>query len=520
MHTLHGRHQEIPILTGLDGQEHTSSRDKAECFAKFFSEKCSLDSDFNGEAFPDGRARSTARLHTVHFHPDVVHREFKKIHPPKPTGSDMIPGRVLKECCRELSEPVARLFANSFRQGCQPDSWKIAYIIPVFKKKSKSSVRNYCPISLLPILSKVIEIVINRAVTNFLEKNSILSNNQYGFRRGMSTQDILTLLSHRWHTTSARGGSTRVIAVDVAGAFDKVSHPGLAYKASRYGLSGTLLAWLQDYLCDRRLQVTINGSTSPLYPISAGVPQGPTLYLLYTNDAEDHLPAGVKLTAYADDTTLYQSVHTIGDVPESSCTLQSAVDALAAWGESWKISFEPSKSETLQISSSHREPWPTPALTFNGTIISDKSSLQLLGVSFDSTLSYRCHISSIAVRANQRQGLLKKSSPFLDCRSRDRVYKAFVRPAMEYCLLAWMGAAHTHLHQLARVQRRALHIISEGTWLPSLTHRRMVAACTFLYKLFCTPPSVHCAHFFHRRQLSLVDILALQPVATKGIFIS
>ena len=147
------------------------------------------------------------------------------------------------------------------------------------------------------------ETVINRAVANFLEKNSILSNNQYGFRRGMRTQYILTLLSYRWRTPSARGGSTRVIAVDVAGAFDKVSHPGLAYKASRYGLPGTLLAWLRDYLHDKRLQITINGSTSPLYPISAGVPQGsildPTLYLLYTNVAEDHLPAGVELAAYA-----------------------------------------------------------------------------------------------------------------------------------------------------------------------------------------------------------------------------
>ena len=197
----------------------------------------------------------------------------------------------------------------SFRQGRQPDLWKIASVVPVFKKKSKSNVRNYRPISLLPILSKVMETLVNRAVTNFLERNSILSSNQYGFRRGMSTQDILTLLSHRWHTTSARGGSTRVLAVDVAGAFDKVSHPGLLHKASRYGLSGALLAWLQDYLCDRRLQTTINGFTSSLYPISAGVPQGsilgPTLYLLYTNDAEDHLPAGVELAAYADDTTLY-----------------------------------------------------------------------------------------------------------------------------------------------------------------------------------------------------------------------
>ena len=103
-------------------------------------------------------------------------------------------------------------------------------------------------------------------------------------------------------------------------------------------------------------------------------------------------------------------------------------------------------------------------------------------------LSYRRHIRNIAVRANRRLGQLKKASPFLDCSSRDRVYKAFVRPIMEYCPLAWMGAAETHLQQLNRVQRRALHIIGASTWLPSLTHRRLVAACTFLYKLFYLPP--------------------------------
>ena len=355
---------------------------KRSAFPSIFSGKWSLDSNFKSEAFPDVRARSIAYLHTVHLCPDVVHRDLKKIQPSKATGSDFIPGRVIKECCRELSEPVARLFINSFQQGCQSGSWKIPPLVPVFKKKSKSSVRNYHPIYLLPILSKVMETAFNHAVINFLGKNLILSNKQYGFRQGMSTQDILTLLCHRWHTTSARGGLTRVIAVDVAGAFDKVSHPDLVCRASRYGLSGTLFAWLQDYLRDRMLQIITNGSASPLYTISAGVPQcsilGPTLYLLYTNDAEDHLPADVVLVAYADDTAFYQSVHTIGAVPESSPTLQSAFDALAAWGESWKISFEQSKSQTLQISSSHREPWPTPALTFNNTIISNQSSLQLL----------------------------------------------------------------------------------------------------------------------------------------------
>ena len=124
--------------------------------------------------------------------------------------------RALWACCSPIYQRISAGLSAKFLENslCRPN----------FKKKSKSGVRNCRLISLLPILSKVMETVINRADTNFLEKNSILSYNQYSFRQGMNTQDILTLLSHHWHTTSARDGSTRVIAVDVAGAFGKVSH--------------------------------------------------------------------------------------------------------------------------------------------------------------------------------------------------------------------------------------------------------------------------------------------------------
>ena len=104
---------------------------------------------------------------------------------------------------------------------------------------------------------------------------------------------------------------------------------------------------------------------------------GPTLYLLYTNDAEDYLPAGVELAANADHTTLYQCVNTLVDVSERSGTLQSAVDALTVRGESWKITFEPSKSQTLQIVSPYRDPWPTTALTVNDTVLTEQSSFKL-----------------------------------------------------------------------------------------------------------------------------------------------
>ena len=218
--------------------------------ARYFAAKCSIDNDLHAGDFPNVRHRSDGQLDDIHFRPNVVCRELRKIVPSKATGSDGIPGRVWKQCSEDLSRPVSQLFSRAFRHGRQPLLWKLASVVPVHKKGSKSATKNYRPISLLPILSKVMGAIVNRSLMGFLERNHILSTNQYGFRQGLGTQDLLTLLHHRWSTVPAQAGAARVVAVNIAGAFDKVSHPGVLYKAQQYGVFGMLLDWLRDTLLD------------------------------------------------------------------------------------------------------------------------------------------------------------------------------------------------------------------------------------------------------------------------------
>ena len=97
------------------------------------------------------------------------------------------------------------------------------------------------------------EAVVNRALTNFLEGNNIFSNRQSGFRRGLGPAHLLAGLHHQWSKIAAAGGAGRIVAVDIAGAFDKVSHAGGLPKAKAYGVSGNLLKWLHSYLADRRI---------------------------------------------------------------------------------------------------------------------------------------------------------------------------------------------------------------------------------------------------------------------------
>ena len=161
-------------------------------------------------------------------------------------------------------------------------------------------------------MSKVMETIINKQLMNHLDCHELLTTQQFGFRKELGTADLLTALHHEWATTVSRGGLVRVLAVDIAGAFDCVSHAGLNHKVASMGIAGQLLTRLTDYLSGRRLQVVVGGQHSATFPIRAGVPQGsilgPILFLLYINDAECCISPDTRLAVYADDTTFFSMI--------------------------------------------------------------------------------------------------------------------------------------------------------------------------------------------------------------------
>jgi len=221
----------------------------------------------------------------IHFREPTVRRHLSRLEVAKATGPDGIPARVLKECATELAGPLTRLFSLCFRLGIQPTLWKVANVVPIHKKASRSAMKNYRPVSLLSICSKVMESLINNQLVNYLERHNLLSPRQYGFRRGLGTADLLTALQHEWVTTVGQGGCVHVLAADIAGAFDKVSHMGVLHKASHVGVHGNALHWLTDYLANRNLRVVVGGETSSAFGICAGVPQGSIL----DNHVQPHL---------------------------------------------------------------------------------------------------------------------------------------------------------------------------------------------------------------------------------------
>ena len=184
-------------------------------------------------------------------------------------------------------------------------------MVPVFKNVGeRSTFKNYRPVSVIFVISKVFEKLVNNRIVDQLQICGLFSDFQYGFRSSRSTADLLTVVSDRTARAFNRSWPTRVVALDICKAFDRVWHAGLLHKLKSYGSSGQILGLISAFLSNRRLRVVLDGKSSQEYPVDARVLEGailePTLFLLYINDLPDDVVCDNAI--YVDDSTLYSCV--------------------------------------------------------------------------------------------------------------------------------------------------------------------------------------------------------------------
>ena len=216
-------------------------------------------------------------------------------------------------------------------------------MVPVFKNVGeRSTSKNYCPVSLLSVVSKVFEKLVNNRIVDHLEKCDLFSNFQYGLRSSRSTADLLTVVSDRIARAFNRSGATRAVALDISKAFDRVWHAGLLHKLKSYEIAGQIFGLISSFLSNRRLRVVLDVKYSQEYPVNAGVPQGsilgPTLFLLYINDLPDDVICNIAI--YAEDTTLYSKCDQASDMwqqLELASELESDLRDTVNWGRKWLV---------------------------------------------------------------------------------------------------------------------------------------------------------------------------------------
>ena len=322
---------------------------------------------------------------------------------------------LIKICDETLISPLLNIFSVAQETQTFPSSWKKGNIIPCYKKGDKSLVKNYRPVSLLPILSKIFEKCIYDKLYNHFEANKLFTESQSGFRRGDSCISQLLAIVHDIYKSFDANPSVdmRGIFLDISKAFDRVWHEGLLFKLQAYGINGPLLGLIKDFLSDRLQRVVINGQASSWEEVLAGVPQGsilgPLLFLIYINDLPENIESGVKV--FADDTSIFSKVL---DPTSSGTILNRDLDKICEWAYQWKMSFNPdiSKQAVEVYFSNKRLPNIPPPILFNGIPVAVEPSQKHLGLILDKktrlTTRFTDHLQEKISKVNKIIGVITR----------------------------------------------------------------------------------------------------------------
>ena len=219
------------------------------------------------------------KLTTINFTKEHVESAIKSLKINSAPGPDGMTGELLTNCVSVISEPLAALFTKSLTEGSVPTLLKRAAVVPIYKGGDRSLPSNYRPVSLTPILMKVMEKIVRGNIVTFLTENNLFNPSQHGFMKGRSCLSALLSVYDELinNLSNCQPSCIDMIYLDFAKAFDKVDHGVLLHKLKSMGITGDLGNWLLNFLSDRKHFVRMPGGISNDSPVLSGVPQGTVL---------------------------------------------------------------------------------------------------------------------------------------------------------------------------------------------------------------------------------------------------
>ena len=424
----------------------------------------------------------------------------------KSNGPDGISPTMLKHTADSIAPSLTKLFNLSLRRGKLPSQWKHSLIVPIPKSSSTGSPSCYRPISLLPIVSKVLERHVCDILLDHLQSLNFISNKQWGFLEGRSTTTALIKCTDDWLKELELGNDICAIFFDFRKAFDSVPHEPLLRKLSALNLDDCILGWLHDYLCNRLQAVIVDGEESESSSVLSGVPQGsvlgPMLFLIYINDLTSVVVhPNSTINMFADDVLLYHTISSSEDYLDA----QQSITAIEHWSSNNYLQLNALKCKCMTISRKKKPIAPHCALVLNNSTLEQVQSYKYLGLLLTADLSWSSHISSIRLKARKILGLLYRR--FYGNVSQDvlkQLYLSLVRPHLEYACQVWNPHLEKDKKAIENVQKFACRIAT-ARWddnyenllellnLQPLherrTHARLGLLYRILYKLSYFPES-------------------------------
>lgn len=355
-----------------------------------------------------------------------------------------------------VSDSIAPVFASlinlCFVEKMFPPSLKVSLIYPVFKKGDTNIASNYRPISILPILSKVVERIMADQIMLYVTHFNILTPSQFGFRRNLSTTDAVSFFNRFISASFDRKSYIHATLCDLSRAFECLNHNILLTKLRHYKFHPSSIELIKSYLRDRSYIVKVGEKLSDPCTVNLGIPTGsilgPLTFLLYINDLPANLPSYAKATIFADDTTLFVEDNNEQELLEkASITLAKA----QVWFLSNRLLLNQDKTQEIIFSLK------------NISMLDNPPYVKLLGLHLDPHMKWQDHVDVISTKISSRIFLLAKLQNQVSPPILKNAYYGLVHSILSYGILLWGHT--TAANDLFILQKRAVRILGSAKYL-------------------------------------------------------
>lgn len=383
----------------------------------------------------------------------------------KSPGHDAISANIIKQIHKIFPNLFYNLYNKCLQFGVFPSTWKISVVkvIPKPSTSDRQSIKSFRPISLLPVMGKILEKLENDRLTFLLHSipNGI-SHHQFGFTPQVSAEDAINEIVRRQRAIlESKGKKFGIyISLDISAAFDSAWWEMILVLLRKNKCPGNLYRLISHYFTNRKARLPLCGKVFHK-DLSRGCPQGaktsPLLWnLLYSSLMQLELPEGCYLQAFADDGFLAVE----GD-NEFECQFKAntALQMIAAWGDKFKLNFNPSKTKAMLVTRRHEANYVKPLVFMKGVPLAYDNSIKYLGVVLDQKLLWEEHTDYICKKAldvflkiarttGKKWGL---SGEVLKI-----IYECAIEPIFAYSCSAWASEVlrkPTYCTKLRRAQR-------------------------------------------------------------------